>query len=533
MRPYWVLLPLFGALVSSADAGGQRLARRQDDSSSTPTSDESETTETTSTEETTETSTTDDDTETSTTNDDTETTTTTDADDVTVTVTRTVSGDGETVSSRVTRTVTSTTVIIDISTERETTTVTSRDQDTATKTVYTTTTVFGNQKRDTWLLENLPAEPADAVPLITPAPSLDIDSYDAYNAEMLKRDAHPGPNVFKRDTITETETVTEGGGDTTVVETVTRTVVTATTSERTERETITETEQADAKTTVTTTKTFTVTSNTMTTDIFTEPLPSTTGQPAETNGSNSDGNDDGGLSTGAKAGIGAGAGVVGLALIAGLAWFFLKKRHRGPKHDNDDLFGASEVPVGAAAGGGGSGGAAARPMSHHPSTSTSYAPTRSPILPNVAPEGYRGTAMGDGRTGYAKPEPYGAAYTRPSAQYPAAAPVSPVSPPTTGYSHPSNRADAFGGGGGGGVGGHGADYLPEHHTPADMNGVGGYGGRALSPSPGPQAAELGHDGHTAKWQAPGATEVDNTPAGYHHGNLAPSDVYEMPAHDHR
>ena len=55
------------------------------------------------------------------------------------------------------------------------------------------------------------------------------------------------------------------------------------------------------------------------------------------------------LSTGAKAGIGAGAGVVGLAIIAGLAWFCFKKRRGGPKHDHDDMFGASEVPVGAAA----------------------------------------------------------------------------------------------------------------------------------------------------------------------------------------
>lgn len=528
MRPYWVLLPLFGAAVSGADAGGRRRLVQRQDESSTDVSPSEDPTEVSTTEEPTETSTTEEpDPETSTTS------TTEEEEDVTVTVTTTVEGEGETVSSRVTRTVTSTTVITDVTTERETITVTSSDQDTATETVYSTTTVFGSRKRDTWLLDILPAEPAAAAaPFITAAPTgLDADSYEAYNAEMIRREAapQPGPNIFKRATITETETVTEGGGDTTVVATVTQTVVTASTVENTETETITETEQVDASTTVTTTKIFTVTSNTITTDIFTAPITESSG-PAETDPADSDDSSDGGggggLSTGAKAGIGAGAGVVGLVIIGALAWFCLKKRHSGPKHESDDLFGASEVPVGAGAGAGAGSGSGRGAMSHQPSTSTSYAPTRSPILPNVAPEGYRGTALGDGRAGYAKPEPYGSAYTRPSAQHPPPTSVSPVSPPATGYSHPTNRTSTFNSG---------PDYLPEHHHPADMNGGGAYGTqRSLSTSPGPHAAELGHEGHSARWQSPGAAEVDTTPAGYNQRQQPPSNVFEMPApQDHR
>lgn len=507
MRPYWVFLPLFGALVSSADAGGARLAKRQDESTSS--SPAETTTEVTTSDEVTETSTTE------------EPTTTAEGEDTTVTVTTTVEGEGETVSSRTTRTITSTTVIVNVSTQRETTTVTSRDQATATETVYTTTTVFERRKRDVWMLEIV--EPEEA-PVITPAPGLDIDSYNSYNAE-IKRDAHPGPNVFKRDTITVTDTVTEGGGDTTVFATVTRTVVTATTSRSTTTETITETEQADASTTVTTTITFTETTNTMSTGVFTETGP--TSDPTETNGSDSGsgGGGAGGLSTGAKAGIGAGVGVAGLALIAGLAWFCFKKRRGGDKHDgHDDMFGSSEVPVGAAAA-----GAAAAPMRHQPSTSTSYGPVRSPVLPNVAPEGYRGTALGDGRAGYAKPDPYGGSYTRPSAQQAPPTSVSPVSPPTTGYSYPTNRTSTLVGSG------NGADQLPEHQTPADMNNFTPYGAayRGHTTSPGPQAAELGNEGHTARWQSPGATEVDTTPAGYNQSQQPPSNVYEMPSQDTR
>lgn len=496
MRPYWVLLALFGAAVSAQSTASS--------------SEESQTSETSTTDQTSET-------ETSTTDESSSSTTSDNNQDTTVTVTETVTGDGSTVSSRTTRTITSTTVIVDVSTVRETTTVTSRDQETATKTEYTTTTIFQKRKRDVWLLD---AEPAEAEPIITPAPELDAGLVDA---EMVRREAHPGPNVFKRDTITETETVTEGGSDTTVVATVTATVVTASTSRSTTTETITETDQAGASTTVTTTKTFTETSNTFSTDLITETGGTTTGPPQTTGGAdNGSGGGGGGLSTGAKAGIGAGAGVAGLAIIAGLAWFCLKKRRGGGKHDDhDDMFGASEVPVGAAA----VGSTSSRPMAHQPSTSASYGPNRSPVLPNVAPEGYRGTAMGDGRSGYAKPEPYGAAYMRPSAQHPPPNSVSPVSPPTTGYSYPTNRTSTLAGSG------NGADHLPEHQTPAEYNAFGG--GRAPSTSPGPHAAELGNEGHTARWQNPGATEVDTTPAGFHQSQQPPPNVYEMPGQDPR
>lgn len=500
MRPYWVLLALFGAAVSAQ--------------SSASSSEDSQTSETSTTEQSSETSTTDESSSTSSDNNQ----------DTTVTVTETVTGDGSTVSSRTTRTITSTTVIVDVSTVRETTTVTSRDQETATKTEYTTTTIFQKRKRDVWLLE---AEPAEAEPIITPAPELDAGLVDAglVDAEMARREAAPGVNVFKRDTITETETVTEGGSDTTVVATVTATVVTASTSRSTTTETITETDQAGASTTVTTTRTLTETSNTFSTDVFTETGGTTTGPPQTTGGAGGGGGGGGGggLSTGAKAGIGAGAGVAGLAIIAGLAWFCLKKRRGGAKHDDhDDMFGASEVPVGAAA----VGSTSSRPMAHQPSTSASYGgPNRSPVLPNVAPEGYRGTAMGDGRSGYAKPEPYGAAYTRPSAQHPPPNSVSPVSPPTTGYSYPTNRTSTLQGSG------NGADHLPEHQTPAEYSAFGG--GRAPSTSPGPHAAELGNEGHTARWQNPGATEVDTTPAGFHQSQQPPPNVYEMPGQDPR
>lgn len=492
MRLHWVLLPLLSALAVNAHSD---LAKRQNDGDSSSSSSEVS--------------------ETTTTGGGDESTTTTGGgdEDTTVTVTTTVSNEASTESSRVTRTVTSTSTFIEVSTDRETTTVTSRDQATATETEYTTTTITrSNEKRDLYLIpRTLEADPTEAVP-ITPAPT-------ATAVEELKREAQPGPNVFKRATVTETETVTEGnGGETTVVETITRTVVTVTTRQSTTTEVITETEQADASTTITTTRTFTVIVVTGGTSVFTEPETSTTGgSPAETSGSNNNNdNGGGGLSTGAKAGIGAGAGVAGLAIIAGLAWFCFRKRRGGSKPDHDDMFGSSEVPVGAAAAG------ASRPMTHQPSTSASY--TRSPTLPNVAPEGYRGTAMGDGRAGYAKPEPYGSAYTRQSAQAPPSS-VSPVSP-HTGYSRPTDRNSTLMGSSQGG------DYLPEHHTPGDMNNA-AYMGRAASTSPGPQTAELGHDGHGARWQSPGATEMDNTPAGYHQNGQVPSNVYEMPGPDHR
>ncbi|KAG7118971.1 hypothetical protein HYQ45_015389 [Verticillium longisporum] len=63
--------------------------------------------------------------------------------------------------------------------------------------------------------------------------------------------------------------------------------------------------------------------------------PSTTGiaSSADDEADLDDDNDEGGLSIGAKAGIGAGAGVVGLALIVALLWFFcLRNRHKKKGH---------------------------------------------------------------------------------------------------------------------------------------------------------------------------------------------------------
>jgi hypothetical protein len=494
MRLRWVLLPLFSAIVVNARSD---LARRQDDEDSTSASSGESSSEPPS----------------STTTED--ASTTSENVDTTVTITTTVDGEASTVTSRTTRTITSTSTFIEVSTDRETTTVTSRDQPTATETEYTTTTITrsNNAKRDIYLIpRTAEADPTEAVS-ITPAPT-------ATGVQELKREAQPGAGVFKRDTVTEVETVTDGnGGGTTIEETITRTIVTVTTRRSTTTEVITETEQADASTTVTTTRTFTVIVITGGTSVFTEAPTSTETNPAETSGSdNNPDNGGGGLSTGAKAGIGAGAGVAGLAIIAGLAWFCFRKRRGGSKPEHDDMFGSSEVPIGAAAAGG-----ASRPMTHQPSTSASY--TRSPTLPNVAPEGYRGTAMGDGRAGYAKPEPYGSAYTRQSAMGPPSS-VSPASP-TTPYSRPTDRNSTLMGSSQGG------DYLPEHQHPADMSGGAAYAGRAASTSPGPHAAELGHEGHGARWQSPGATEMDNTPAGYHQNGQVPPNVYEMPGQDHR
>ncbi|PKK50392.1 hypothetical protein CI102_9431 [Trichoderma harzianum] len=123
-------------------------------------------------------------------------------------------------------------------------------------------------------------------------------------------------------------------------------------------------------------------------------------------------------------------------------------------------------------------------MSAHTANAAAFlAPGRTPVKP-VAPEGYRGTALGDGRAGYAKPEPYGSAYTSSSPATTMANTVSPVSF--------DNRA---------------ANVPPAH---AD-------------------AAELGNDNvNAAKWNNPEASEIDGNAVLSHQSGP----VYEMPTQNY-
>lgn len=505
MRSHWLLLPLFGALVGSA---GADLPKRQNDDDTTTSAGGSEPTttggsggnpppETTTSEE--------------------PAPTTTgggggggdDNSDTTTTVTTTVGGGGggSTETTRTTVSVTSPTVVVIVETAFETTTVTEQNGDgTATRTIYETTTVMGNNERRA--VEDGPQTVAEAEAVPTddaPAPT----AVDAY-MEMMKREPAPG-HLAKRDTITVTETVSRGGGGDgeTVTDTFTRTVFDTSTTRTTTTNFITETDEVGATTTETVTSTLTVTSSSVTTGV-TEP---TDGAGDGGDGGNGGGDDEGGLSTGAKAGIGAGVGVAGLLVLAGLGWFCFKKRRSGPKPDHDDMFGASEVPVGAAAGGAGgaaAGAAAGRrtpTMSHSHSTSTGgggLTPSAAATKPYAA-EGYRGTAMGDGRAGYAKPEPYGAAYTRASGI--SRSPVSGM----TGYSRPTEPSSTM-------TSGDRGDVLPEHSTPAEMESVSS-----------PQTAELGTGGTAARWENSNAAEIDGQPA----LNTQSGPVYEMPAQPYR
>jgi hypothetical protein len=361
-----------------------------------------------------------------------------------------------------------------------TTTVTSSGGETATKVVYDTTTVFATptdspaaQKRAG---EIAPRTGVAAAP--TGAPDAD------YLARSLALRDLEARAIF-----TEVVTVTVGGGGgSTVVETTTRTVKNTATSRTTITSTVTTTDQVGASTTITSTSHLTVTSTVVTTGVEeTTTLPpqasdSGTGVP-DSNGSHSSSS---GLSTGAKAGIGVGVGVGGLLILGALLFLILRRRNRGPRPEHDDLVGASEVPVGGAGGGGGSGlnggsSGSQPPMSSHtPSAAAFLAPGRAP----VAREGYRGTALGDGRAGYAKPEPYGSAYTSPSPTTTMAQTVSPAS---------FERAN----------------LVTPHHA---------------------DAAELPNDNpNAAKWHDPNAAEIDGHAVMSHQSGP----VYEMPTQNYR
>ncbi|CAM1509125.1 Fc.00g028640.m01.CDS01 [Cosmosporella sp. VM-42] len=404
--------------------------------------------------------------------------------DTTVTQTTTVTdGNVGTVSQKTTVMTTITSTILVTVTDFETTTVTSRDAATATKTVYETSTEWANMKRAINLAprtvgpEDFEVEAsATAVPTVTQITWEDLE---------LVRHRRRG-NLNKRATITEFVTVTVGkDSKATVVNTLTRTVISTVSDETTTTSTVTETEQADAKTTVTTTSTLTVTSTAVTTGVVrTETVaPSGSYGPAGTGGATSDSNSDNGggassgLSTGAKAGIGAGCGVVGLALIGALLCFCLKRRRSGPKLDADDMFGSSEVPVGP------SGTDNHTPMSqqNRDTAANIITPRRIPTKPS-SPEGYRGTAPGDGRAGFAKPQTFGSAYTNTTAS------------PETQYSRTTDaHPDAV-----------------EMQSPANT-------------------AELGNDGNTGRWHDSNAAEIDGNQVAPHGSDP----VYEMPAQNYK
>ncbi|KEY68020.1 hypothetical protein S7711_08379 [Stachybotrys chartarum IBT 7711] len=404
-----------------------------------------------------------------------------DDEDTTVTRTTTVQGEADTVTRQTTVDRTSTRTQTVTSTEFSTTTVTNEDAETATSTVRETTTVWERRRRDLAIdLAPRTAVPTVSYPAWAPVPTTTEDA-------LQLRD-----NTFgKRDTITVVRTVTDGGNDgTTVVQTATRVVFTTVEEEETTTSVITSTVQVNARTTTTITQTLTVTS----TSVSTGQLETSTQSSQETSGAGSGGggNDDSGLSTGEQVGIGVGVGVGGLLLLGLVGWWFLRRR-RGSKPDHDDLIGASEVPVGPSGGHSSSGAGGVNPgMAEHNTAAAFLAPNRTAgNKPPFSQEGYRGTAMGDGRAGYAKPVPYGAAY--------AGAGGTNSTSPGTAYSQPTNRSSTLIG-----------DQLPPHPSP-------------------PHSAELGHDGGAARWADPNATEIDSRAVTHQHTGP----VYEMAGQNYR
>ncbi|ENH72899.1 hypothetical protein FOC1_g10009637 [Fusarium oxysporum f. sp. cubense race 1] len=377
------------------------------------------------------------------------------AEDVTVTKTVTVTdANAKTVSRQTTvmKTITSTVVVT--STAFDTKTVTSSDAETATTTTYVTSTKWANEKRAL----DLAPRTIGGVELVAPALPTYTTTTSApphFNAQI--EGEHYGLRAFrrglhKRATTTTTVTVTEGGGDsdTTVFNTVSRTVISTVSSQTKITKTITETEQA-----------------------------------------------------GAKAGIGAGVGVAGLAIIAGLLWFCLRKRRNAKnKAEYDDVFGASEVPVG---GRGGGGAAAAAGTSPHMSQTTAAASTLAPSRNTTKSEGYRGTALGDGRAGFAKPQQFGRSYM-------------PVSPETN-YSRTAGSDQAY------------SATTPENNYAHPVGGSPNHNAAEMySPA---NTAELASDSAATKWHQNDAAEIDGNQVSSARGTAPPENVYEMPAQPYR
>lgn len=406
--------------------------------------------------------------------------------DTTVTRTTTVTdADAGTVSSKTTVLTTITSTVTVAVTEFKTTTVTSTDAETATKTIYETSTSWANQKRAI----NLAPRTVNPEGMQVDAEATDVPAVTQteFNDVGLRHKNRRG-NLEKRATITEfvTETVAGKGGKT-AVNTVTNTVISTVSTESKTTEFVTETEQANAKTTVTVTSTLVVTSTAVTTGVVmtTTAAPSGayggagTGVPQTGNGNdNTTVQGDTGLSVGAKAGIGAGCGVAALFLLGALIWL-LKKRRNNTKAEHDDMFGSSEVPVGRSS---------PPPVSQHnrDAAAAIIAPRRAPTKPNN-PEGYRGTAIGDGRTGYAKPEAFGSAYSA----------VSPETNYTRTTANTTPHPD-----------------IPEMYSPANT-------------------AELSNDSAAAKWHDSNAAEIDSTQVTRPGGTAPPPGVYEMPAQNYK
>jgi hypothetical protein len=440
---------------------------------------------------------------------------TTTAEDVTVTKTVTVTdSDAKTVSRMTTvmKTITSTVVVT--STAFETATVTSSDAETATETEFVTSTKWANEKR---ALDLAPRTIGGAELVAPAAPTITSVPYD-FHVE-IRRDQY-GLRAFrrglhKRATIIETVTVTEGDDtDTTVFNTISRTVISTVSSQTKVTKTLTKTAQEGASTTITTTSTVVITSTRVTTGVVRTATVAPSGEygPAGTGGASSDDSnnssnstDDGGLSTGAKAGIGAGVGVAGLIVIGGLIYFCLRKRRNAKnKAEYDDVFGASEVPVGGRAGGGGA-AAAVGTSPHMSQTSPAAASTLAPSRNTTMSEGYRGTALGDGRAGFAKPQQYGRNYAAVS--------------PETNYSRTAGSDQAF------------SAVTPENNY-ANLAGHSPHNNAAEMYSPA-NTAELASDSAATKWHQNDAAEIDGNQVSSARGTAPPEHVYEMPAQPYR
>ncbi|KAI5456431.1 hypothetical protein BGZ63DRAFT_94365 [Mariannaea sp. PMI_226] len=402
----------------------------------------------------------------------------TDTGDTTITKTITVTASGDTATKTSTVSKTSTSTLVVTSTVFQTDTVTSTGK-TATKTVYETTTQWANQKRAI----NIAPRTVDQNGIvifeaeITKAPEVEYDDED----DLLLR---PREMLAKRDTVTETKTVTVGGDSgSTVTDTITKNVISTTSSVTKVTKTITETDQVDASTTVSVTSTLTVTSTRVTTGV----VETSTSAPTETSDASNSGSkgSSGGLSTGAKAGIGAGAGVAGLIALGLLLWCCFRRRNKPSKSEIDDMFGSSEVPVGPGPGT----NQASRLSSTRMTQMSPTIPTVSPM--KSAPEGYRGTALGDGRAGYAKPKPFGAAYA-----------AGQTGSPDYAYSRTATTTS-------------GGDERERMDLAA------------------PNAAELGNDGNTGRWHESNAAEIDGNQVSSLRGNSPAQNVYEMPTQEYR
>ncbi|KPM38427.1 hypothetical protein AK830_g8129 [Neonectria ditissima] len=418
------------------------------------------------------------------------------------TITRTVTvtdADADTITQKTTvqRTVTSTIVVT--STKFETETVTSSGE-TATSTVYETSTTWANEKRAINLaprtVDNHGIAIVDAKPTDTPKLS-DAEQQDLRHFLIGRND------LVKRATVTKLVTVTVGSdAGKTVVNSVTQTVISTTSKATVVTKTVTETEAAGASTTITKTSTLVITSTRVTTGVVVTATVAPTGSygTAGTGGSDSSSSDSSssssssGLSTGAKAGIGAGCGVVGLAVIGIILWCCLKKRNKPSKSEIDDMFGSSEVPVGGVRGN----GTSPHMAQTSPGMDSALAGGRLSAKNSTA-EGYRGTALGDGRAGYAKPNNYGSSYNAVS--------------PETQYSRTATMNTAGR-----------EELLADHHARGDL----------VSPATTTTtAAELGNDGGGARWIKSDAAEIDGTQMSSARGSSPAEHVYEMPAQPYR